>query len=304
MDFVGKRRWFFLLSLALIITGLVSIATPPSFRIGIEFASGSAISMTYENPVDQSDVRIILTENGHDEAIIQKTSGNGFFIRTRTLDSTDIASSERKKLEEKLSALGNIEAFDVATVSPIVAQETVRNAGVAVFVASIAILIYISWAFRLVPNPFRMGTVAIIAAIHDVLIVVGFFSLAGRFINLEINAMFITGILTVVGYSVHDTIVVFDRIRENFIKNTSRNLEVIINTSIAETLGRSLTTSFTTLIVISSMLLMGGQTIQSLLYALLIGLITGTYSSLWIASQMLVVWENKEWFHLFKRGRK
>ena len=97
MDFVGKRRWFFLLSLALIITGLVSIATPPSFRIGIEFASGSAISMTYENPVDQSDVRIILTENGHDEAIIQKTSGNGFFIRTRTLDSTDIASSERKK---------------------------------------------------------------------------------------------------------------------------------------------------------------------------------------------------------------
>ena len=149
-----------------------------------------------------------------------------------------------------------------------------------------------------------MGTVAIIAAIHDVLIVVGFFSLAGRFINLEINAMFITGILTVVGYSVHDTIVVFDRIRENFIKNTSRNLEVIINTSIAETLGRSLTTSFTTLIVISSMLLMGGQTIQSLLYALLIGLITGTYSSLWIASQMLVVWENKEWFLLFKRGRK
>jgi preprotein translocase subunit SecF len=115
--------------------------------------------------------------------------------------------------------------------------------------------------------------------------------------------MFITGILTVVGYSVHDTIVVFDRIRENFIKNTSRNLEVIINTSISETLGRSITTSFTTGIVIAAMILMGGQTIQSLLYALLVGLITGTYSSLWIASQMLVVWENNEWFHLFKRGK-
>ena len=148
-----------------------------------------------------------------------------------------------------------------------------------------------------------MGTVAIIAAIHDVLLVLGFFSLAGRFINLEINAMFITGILTVVGYSVHDTIVVFDRIRENFIKNPSRSLEIIVNTSISETLGRSLTTSFTTVIVIAAMLLMGGQTIQSLLYTLLIGIIAGTYSSLWIASQMLVVWENKEWLRLFKSSK-
>jgi preprotein translocase subunit SecF len=303
MDFVEKRRWFFMFSITLIIAGIVSISIPPSFKIGIEFTSGSAISIAYETVVEQPDVRNILTENGYHDAIIQKTSGNGFFIRTRTLDSNDITSSERKNLEDKLSSLGNLNAFDVSTVSPIVAQETVRNAGIAVFVASIAILIYITWAFRLVPNPLRMGTVAIIAAIHDVLLVLGFFSLAGRFINLEINAMFITGILTVVGYSVHDTIVVFDRIRENFIKNPSRSLEIIVNTSISETLGRSLTTSFTTVIVIAAMLLMGGQTIQSLLYTLLIGIIAGTYSSLWIASQMLVVWENKEWLRLFKSSK-
>ena len=141
MDFVEKRRWFFMFSITLIIAGIVSISIPPSFKIGIEFTSGSAISIAYETVVEQPDVRNILTENGYHDAIIQKTSGNGFFIRTRTLDSNDITSSERKNLEDKLSSLGNLNAFDVSTVSPIVAQETVRNAGIAVFVASIAILI-------------------------------------------------------------------------------------------------------------------------------------------------------------------
>ena len=146
-----------------------------------------------------------------------------------------------------------------------------------------------------------MGSTAILAAIHDVLVVVGIFSILGKFINAEINAMFITGILTVVGYSVHDTIVVFDRIRENTMKRVSRDLATTINVSIMETLGRSLTTSMTTMFVILALLSLGGGTILSLLLALLVGIITGTYSSIGIASQLLITWEQGGIRGIFRR---
>jgi preprotein translocase subunit SecF len=154
-------------------------------------------------------------------------------------------------------------------------------------------MIYISFAFRLMANSMRLGVAAIVAALHDVLITLGIFSILGKVIDLEVNAMFITGILTVVGYSVHDTIVVFDRIRENTARRVSRDMSTTINISIMETIGRSLTTSLTTLTVIVALLLMGGGTIESLLYTLLIGVIVGTYSSIAIASQLLLVWEEK-----------
>ena len=191
--------------------------------------------------------------------------------------------------------------MEVSEVSAVVAQETVRNAFFAILAAAAAILIYISWSFRLVPNSFRMGSTAILAAVHDVLVVVGIFSILGKVFNLEINAMFITGVLTVVGYSVHDTIVVFDRIRENTARRVSRDLATTINTSIMETLGRSMTTSITTIFVILALLLLGGGTILSLLVALLVGIITGTYSSIGIASQLLITWERGEWLAFLRR---
>ena len=178
-------------------------------------------------------------------------------------------------------------------MSEAVAKETIRNAGIAVGVASIFIMLYISFAFRLMPNSLRLGAAAIIAGIHDVLVTLGLFSILGKVMDLEVNAMFITGILTVVGYSVHDTIVVFDRIRENTARRISRDFATTINVSIMETLGRSLTTSITTLTVILALMLMGGGTIESLLYTLLIGVIVGTYSSIGIASQLLLVWEQR-----------
>ena len=308
MDFVGKRRWFFLISLVVITAGLVSMAIPPGFRIGVEFTGGSALSVTFTEPVEQEQLRSKLSDLAHPEAVIQRLDDNEFLIRTETLEevSVDAAGnvvgvSERNQIEQGLSELAPLQTVEVSEVSAIVAGETVRNAIIAVVIASLVILVYISWAFRLVPNSFRMGSTAILAAIHDVLVVVGIFSILGKFINAEINAMFITGILTVVGYSVHDTIVVFDRIRENTMKRVSRDLATTINVSIMETLGRSLTTSMTTMFVILALLSLGGGTILSLLLALLFGIITGTYSSIGIASQLLITWEQGGIRGIFRR---
>ena len=298
MDFVGKRRWFFLLSGILIIAGIISILIPPAFRFGIEFTGGTVLTLTFEDSVEQESLSSLMSDLGHKEAVIQKLGDKSFLVRTKTLQEPiqENEPSEREQIEEAIdSEIGNV-ILEGAAVSPIVANETVRNAIIAILFASLAILFYISWAFRLVPNSFRMGTTAIIAAIHDVLIVVGLFSILGKVIDIEINAMFITGVLTVVGYSVHDTSVVFDRIRENTARRISRDIVTTVNMSIMETIGRSLTTSITTLIVILAIFLLGGNTLNSLLVTLVIGIITGTYSSIFVASQLLVVWEQKPIF--------
>jgi preprotein translocase subunit SecF len=308
MDFAGKRRWFFLISIVVITAGLISMAIPPRFRIGVEFTGGSALSVTFAEPVEQGQLRSKLSGLDHGEAVIQRLGDNSFLIRTDTLEEASIdasgnvvGDSERNRIEESLAEIAPLQTVEVSEVSALVAGETVRNAIIAILIAATMILIYITWAFRLVPNSFRMGSTAILAAIHDVLVVVGIFSIVGKFINAEINAMFITGILTVVGYSVHDTIVVFDRIRENTMRRVSRDLETTINISIMETLGRSLTTSLTTVFVILALLSIGGGTILSLLLALLVGIITGTYSSIGIASQLLITWEQGGIRGLFRR---
>ena len=307
MDFVGKRRWYFILSLVIIGAGIVSMLVPPGFRVGVDFTGGSALSVTFDGQVPQEDVRALMTDLGYKEAVVQRLGEDSYLLRTRTLEEaapqgTQGGASEREVLERALGGLAPIVTSDLASVSAVVAQETVRNAIVAVFIAGVAILLYITWAFRAMPNSLRMGTVAILATVHDVLVVVGTFSILGKFIvDLEIDVAFIIGILTVLGYSVHDTIVVFDRIRENTERRVSRELATTINISILETLSRSLTTSITTLLVITSLLLLGGGTIQSLLVTLFVGILTGTYSSIAIASQLLVVWERGEWLGPFRR---
>jgi preprotein translocase subunit SecF len=306
MDFVGKRRYFFLASLIIIAAGILSMLIPGGFRIGIEFTGGSALTVTFDGVVAQEKVRSVVTGRGHDEAVIQRLGEDSFLIRTRTLkEALGAEESERQGLENALRQLAPIVNSDMDAVSPLIAEETVRNAFLAVLVAAVGILLYITWAFRAMPNSFRMGTTAILATVHDILVVLGIFSTLGRIpaLNLEVNVMFITGVLTVLGYSVHDTIVVFDRIRENTARRTGRGLEATINISIMETMGRSLTTSITTLLVITAMLLLGGATLQSLLVTLFIGVVTGTYSSIAIASQLLVVWERGEWLGLLRRLR-
>jgi preprotein translocase subunit SecF len=304
VDFVGKRNWFFLISSLVILVGIVSIVLPHGLNAGLEFSGGSSMTLELQGHVTQEGLRSQFAALGHPDAVIQGLGEGSFFIRTRNLEESQSGGpSERERIVTALEAnLGSgVEISDFFSVSPTIASETVRNAVVIVIIASVAILLYITYAFRRVPSPFRYGTAAIIALIHDVLVVLGVFSVAGRVFGLEVNAMFIVGVLTIMGYSVHDTIVVIDRIRENLTRGIGRDLSATINISIQDTIGRSLNTSLTTLFAILALVLFGGPTIRDFLVVLLIGIIVGTYSSIWIATQLLVVWENGDLGKLFRR---
>ena len=214
-----------------------------------------------------------------------------------------MTEGEKTGLKDALTArFGNLEETEFYSVSPMIASETARNAAIAVAVAAVGILLYITWAFRRMPNPFRYGTCAIIALIHDTLVALGVFSILGGILGWEINLMFVTGILAVIGYSVNDTVVVFDRIRENLTKSVRTDFEAVVNNSLVETLSRSLNTSLTTLFVVLALLLFVGASIQNFAVVLLIGIITGTYSSIGISPQLLVIWKKGEWGRLI--GRK
>ncbi len=304
MDFVSKRNWFFLISFVVMVVSVVSLLLPGGLKAGLEFTGGSSMTMEFAEDVEQEELRSQLTALGHPVAVIQRLGEGSFFIRTRTLEeSQSDEPSERERIVSTLASnLGMVvEITDFFSVSPSIASETVNNAVLIVVIASIAILIYITWAFRRVPSPFRYGISAIIALIHDVVVVMGVFSVVGRVFDLEVNAMFIAGVLTIIGYSVHDTIVVFDRIRENLIRGVGRDLGATINISILDTIGRSLNTSLTLLFAILALLLFGGPTIQDFLIVLLIGIVVGTYSSIWIASQVLMVWESGDVVRLLRR---
>lgn len=241
---------------------------------------------------------------GHPEALVQKIGDRTFIIRTRELQQpTEGGPSERDRIQEDLGrSVAPIVAgaVEFATVSPVVAGETVNSAFWALSVASIGIMLYIWYAFRRVPKAHRYGVSALLALIHDLLFVIGAFSILGKTMNIEVNSMFIVGLLTVAGYSVNDTIVVFDRIRENSIRRPGWPLASLVNLSIVETMGRSLNTNFTTLITLLALLLIGGHSIQVLLLTVFLGVAVGTYSSIFIASQFLVIWERGEVGKLLK----
>ncbi len=284
--------------------GVASLVMPDGLNPGLEFTGGASMTLEFEEKVDQGDLRTSLSGLGYPDTVIQKAEDNSYFIRITSLADTQTAeTSEREKILNGVNEdLGvRIRNSDYFSVSPTIASETVRNAVIIVAIAAVAILFYITWAFRKIPSPFRYGFAAIIALVHDVLIVMGIFSLMGRFWGLEVNAMFIAGILTIIGYSVHDTIVVFDRIRETLGRNVIRDLATAINVSIEDTLGRSLNTSLTILFTILALMLFGGSTIIDFLVVLMIGIIVGTYSSICIASQILLIWENRELGRIFRK---
>ena len=312
-NIVGKRGWYFVFSALLIIPGLLSMIAPPGWasggsglRPGIDFTSGSVLNISFEEPASPAAVRNVMASLGHSEALVQAVGDNSVLIRTRVLqEAAGNETSERQRIQAELEAqVGAIEGSGVDTVSPIIAQETVRNTFLALLVASAFILIYIWYAFRRVPRAYRYGIAAVITLAHDTIIVLGVFSILGRFLGLEVNAMFIVGILTVAGYSVNDTIVVFDRIRENTIRVPDRPLEDTVNLSIIESVGRSVNTSFTTLLVLLAMLLIGGNSIRELLLVVAIGVVAGTYSSIFIAAQFIVIWERREFGRVFTLGRR
>ena len=297
MDIVKRRFWYFTISAVLLVICVSSLIVPPRLTLGSDFSGGSTMTVVFDSEIKSESVRERLNQLGYNDATVQQSGTNTVFVRMSKLEEGNESTgrkSDRLLIEEDLSNLARIESVDVATVSGVVANDTVNNAVIAVVGASIGILIYVTYSFRGVSNPFRYGVAAIVALIHDSLIVLGLFSLLGKFMGLEINAMFIPGILVVIGYSVNDTIVVFDRVRENASIDPDRPLSMIVNDSITQTIGRSLNTSVTLLLTIFALIFLGGESIRNFLYVLLIGLIVGTYSSIFIACQFLVMWEQGE----------
>jgi len=309
LDLVSKRYIFFAISAAIIIPGLISLVLPGGLRPGIDFTSGSIMTFTFDQPVDQADLRTEYAELGHPEAVVQRADDNTFIVRTTPLEGEVrneagevTQASARQRVEDALRAkFGSINVLSFDQISPMIAGETVRNAFVAVLAACVGILIYLSWAFRKVKDPWRYGVCAVVALIHDTLVVLGIFSILGRLFAIELDALFITALMTVIGFSVHDTIVVFDRVRENSVRHLGEPFEDIVNHSLMQTMGRSLTTSLTVLLTLFTLWLFGGVTIRPFVLALLIGITAGTYSSIFNASMMLVVWENGELGRLFGR---
>ncbi len=302
MNFSERRPWFFLLSLLVILPGIVFLILAPGLNPGIDFTGGSSITMQFPEGAgaNQKAIREKLHAIGYPESTVQNLGNSTidgerydlFFLRTKTLDETKkdvlVATLNDQYSPEQPNTLLS---FDL--VSAVIAQETVINACWAVLAATIGIFFYVWWAFRKVPRPIRYGLAAIVALLHDTLIVVGIFAILGYFLDTEVNTMFLIALLTVIGYSVNDTIVVFDKIRENVMTYTNRPFPEVVNLSISETMGRSLNTSFTLLVTLLALLLFGGATIREFLYVLIIGVIVGTYSSIAIATQVLVSWDQK-----------
>ena len=287
-DIVGKRKLFFIISGAVILIGIIFTAVF-GLKFGIEFDSGSMMRVSFEQEVEQAELREQLASLGYDDAIVQHTVGGDYYIRTATLSKEEKAGL-KSALETRFGGLGETEFY---SVSPMVAHETAWNTLWAVLIAAVGILLYVTWAFHRMPNPLRYGTCALIALGHDVLVVFGTFSILGSVFGWEINLMFITGVLAVIGYSVNNTVVIFDRIRENLVRRVSSSFKVVANNSLVETLSRSLNTSLTTLVVVLALLLFVGASIQNFAVVLVIGIIAGTYSSICIAPQLLVVWEKE-----------
>jgi len=290
INITGKRFWFFVISLVFILVSLLSLFTF-GLKTGIEFTSGSMLTIDFEQKMEQPQLTAELANLGYTDVIIQRTGAGDYLIRTPELNA-----DKKKALEEGLAAkFGKLTETEFDSVSPMIAEETAQNAVIAVAIASIGILLYLTWAFRRMPHPIRYGTCAVIALVHDAFIALGIFSILGGILNWQVNLMFITGILTIIGYSVNNIVVIFDRIRENLRLGISPDFEVVVNSSLIETLGRSLNTIITTLITVFALMFFVGASIQNFVVVLVVGLIAGTFDSICVAPMLLVVWNKKEW---------
>ena len=291
-NIVERRQWYFLLSAVFIIPGLVAmiysiIMFGSPVKLSIDFTGGTLLELRFEETVQPAEVRQVFAENGFVGSTVTTTADDTVLIRTKPMEP-EAKNGIMDALEE---AFGPVEELRFESVGPAVGAEVTRTAGIAVAVAALFILVFIIFAFRKVPNSFRYGVCAIAAMVHDILVTVGLFSLAGLILGWEADALFLTALLTVIGFSVQDTIVVFDRIRENIPKRRGESYETIVNRSLLETIHRSLATQLNAIFVLVALMLFGGATMKQFVAVLLVGLLSGTYSSIFNAVPLLVVWE-------------
>lgn len=291
MQIIKYKYWFLIFSALILVPGIISLFVF-KLRLSIDFSGGSVIRYQFMSPVNHDDIKKTLSEKGVEVESIQDDLSNTEIIRTKSLAPGKI--DEIKQAFSDKFTKSTFKSFE--TIGPAIGKETTKNAFVSLWWASIGILVYIAYAFRNIPKPyssFRFGASAIIAMLHDVFIVLGIFAALGHFFNIEVDALFITAMLTVIGFSVHDTIVVFDRIRENLSKlPKSMNFGEVVNYSVVETLNRSISTSLTVIMTLFALYMLGGQSIKNFVLAMLIGIVSGTYSSIFTASPLLVIWED------------
>jgi preprotein translocase SecF subunit len=289
LDIVSRRNLFFFLSLLIIIPGIISMSTR-HFLLGIDFAGGTETTISFSHPVSVAQVQKAVDDEGIDGSVVP--AGGGYIIRTPLL-----AQDKQTKLQDDLHSELGATVQSVLEVGGIIAKETVTFALLAVVLASVGILMLLAIRFRNVPGGwragFQFGGSALAALLHDVFLLTGLFSIMGTVLHWQIgqiDSLFVTAVLTVVGFSVHDTIVVFDRIRENLRVSQRLSFEQVVNLSIMQTAARSIITSFTVVLVLVSILVAGGSTLKGFALALLIGIVSGTYSSIFNAAPLLVVW--------------
>jgi preprotein translocase subunit SecF len=302
IDIVKRRYLYFGISLLVIIPGMIALLVW-GLPLAIDFKGGSLLDIRFDTGTvpQPAQVSAIYAENGFNDSIVQTSGTNGLIIRS--IDMTDAQRNQLvSAMESRFNSTITVNRFE--SVGPSVGQEVAKRAAGAVGLAALGILLYITLAFRGISHAFRYGVAAIIAMLHDVAVVIGVEAILAHFLHWEVDALFLTALLTVIGFSVHDTIVVFDRIRENL--NIYRKLpyETVVNHSIVQTLVRSVNTQLTVMLTLLSLALFGGITIRHFVVILLVGVFSGTYSSIFNASPILVVWENKEWKTWFRRNPK
>ena len=285
------KIFYFIFSLIMILPGMYFLATS-GLKLGIDFTGGVLLEYQFQKNINQDEIKKVISDSGGEVAQINSSGDNSYLIKTKPLEQEKV-NSIKKALTDKF---GRVDDRRTENVGPIIGNELKQKALLALIVSSVAIVLYVAYSFRKVPKPtssWRFGITAVMALLHDVLMVVGMFAIFGKFFNVEVDTLFVTAILTVIGFSVHDTIVVFDRVRENLMKNIGEKFTDVANLSIVQTLGRSLNTSLTVVFVLLALLLFGGETIRWFVAALLIGIISGTYSSIFNATALLVWWEEK-----------
>ncbi len=289
IHFVERKRLYFILSGLLIVPGLIFLLLG-GLKPGIEFKGGTLLDATFQSPPALSAVHSLMASLGHDEAVVQASEGGRIEIRTFEMLPKEIVDTTAALQ----STLGPAKV-DASVVSPSFSGELIQNAIRSIVLASLLIVLLIAFAFRSFGwGAFRYGIAAIIALLHDAAFVLGLFAILGYFFNVEIDSLFVTAVLTIIGFSVHDTIVVFDRIRENLRLNPGEALNPVINFSIMQTLTRSIITSLTVVFTLLALFLFGGFSMRNFALALLVGIISGTYSSIFNASQIVSLWQEIE----------
>ena len=306
MNIIKNRYIYFAISLIVIIPGILALIFW-GFSMGIDFTGGSLLEVKFDSGTAPSIENVVALYNELStpqmditNPIVQPLPPDSLSIRSREMDDA-LKSQVVTALQDRYGDGQTVTILNFTQVSAAVGQEVTRAASIAVAMAALAILLYIWFAFRKVKNPIRYGTAAIIAMLHDVLVVIGVEAIIGHFFGWQVDSLFLTALLTVIGFSVHDTIVVFDRIRENSTIYRRVEFEKVVNHSVVQTLDRSINTQLTVMITLLALALFGGTSIRHFVIILLVGVFSGTYSSIFNASPILVVWENREWRTWFHR---